>query len=271
MFIKRLVHLLIVAGCLLLLSSGAAGDPDISSLVRQLHRSTDFRMRVQAALQLGKSKDTRATKHLARALDDKNDSVRAAAAAALKTLGDPEALPSLRESRLDRSPAVRRQVKESIISLETRMKEVRVLVQVGTMKDRSSDSSKEMVVVLEHASRKTLQSIRSVNVVGDSDDVMLIAKRRRLPAVMMTGSIRKLQAESSGGSLLYTAKVEYILHRMPEQAIAGKVSGSASARATSAELRDHQRLEKLQSEVLFAAVESALKRAQPALLQVATL
>jgi len=125
--------------------------------------------------------------------------------------------------------------------------------------------------VLEHASRKTLQSIPTVNVVGDSDDVMSVAKRRNLPAVMMTGSIRSLDAQGEGQSLYYTAKVEYVLHKMPEQAIAGKVSGSASARVTSVELSDPNRRNRLRDEVLFAAVESALRRAQPALLQAATL
>lgn len=271
MSLKRLSHVLVTAACLLLIAPGAAGDPNLSSLVHQLGSAGDFRMRVQAALQLGKSKDTRATRPLIRALDDKDVSVRAAAAAALKTLGDPEALPALRENRLDRSPIVRRQVKESIIALETRMKEVRVLVQVGTMKNRTAESSKKAVAVLESASRKTLQSIPTVNVVGDQSDVMQVAKRRKLPAVLMTGSIRTLQAETDGSSTLYTARVEYVLHRMPGQAIAGKVSGTARAKASAAELNDRQRRAKLRDQVLFAAVESALRRAQPALLQAATL
>jgi len=270
MSLKRFARVLIAAASLLFLTQGAWGDPDLSELVQQLGRSNDFRMRVQAALQLGKSKDTRATRPLIKALDDENVSVRAAAAAALKTLGDPEALPALRLNRLDRSEVVRRQVSESIASLETRMKEVRVLVQVGSMKDRSA-AGKKAVGVLDYASRKTLQNIPSVNVVGDSDDVMLVAKRRNLPAVMMTGSIRRLDAEGEGQSLYYTAKVEYVLHRMPGQAIAGKVSGSASAKVTSVELSDPLRRDKLRDEVLFAAVESALRRAQPALLQAATL
>ncbi len=271
MSLKRIPRRVLIASTALLFFSPVAwGDPDLTGLVQQLARSSDFRMRVQAALQLGKSKDTRATRPLVKALDDQNVSVRAAAAAALKTLGDPEALPALKQNRLDRSEIVRRQVQESIVSLETRMKEVRVLVQVGTMKDRSA-SGKQAVVVLDYASRKTLQSIPAVNVVGDSADVMQIAKRRNLPAVMMTGSIRTLDAQGEGPSVFYTAKVEYVLHRMPEQAIAGKVSGSASAKVSSGELSDPLRRDKLREEVLFAAVESALRRAQPALLQAATL
>jgi len=271
MTVNRLLHTLAISLCLLFVTQGASGDLELSQLVNQLQRSGDFRMRVQACLQLGKSKDTRATKALAKALDDKEVSVRAAAAAALKILGDPEALPALRESRLDRSPIVRRQIKESISALERRLKEVRVLVQVGSMKNRTSDRSPAAVLVLEHASRKTLQSIVAVNVIGDAKEAMQQAKRRNLPAVMMTGSIRQLGAEGEGASVLYTAKVEYVLHRMPEQAIAGKVSGTARAKANSSDIKDRRRRQQLQNQVLFAAVESALRRAQPALLRVAQL
>jgi hypothetical protein len=271
MTVKRIVSTVVVSLSLALVAPAASGESGIGSLVHQLARSSDFRLRVQAALQLGKSKDTRATRPLVKALDDKDVSVRAAAAAALKTLGDPEALPALRDNRLDRSPIVRRQVKESIIALETRMKAVRVLVQVGSMKNRTPRAERGVAVVLDQASRKTLQSIEVVNVVGDADETMELARRRNLPAIMMTGSVRKLDAESSGSSVTYTAKVEYILHRMPEQAIAGKVSGSASARATAAEMKDQRRRDKLREQVLFAAVESALRRVQPALLQVAAL
>src|SRR6188472_4494005 len=77
MSLKRFARVLIAAASLLFLTQGAWGDPDLSELVQQLGRSNDFRMRVQAALQLGKSKDTRATRPLIKALDDENVSVRA--------------------------------------------------------------------------------------------------------------------------------------------------------------------------------------------------
>jgi hypothetical protein len=100
---------------------------------------------------------------------------------------------------------------------------------------------------------------------------MMVAKRRKLPAVLLTGTLQKLEAESDGGSLLYTAKVEYVLHKMPEHAIAGKVSGSASAHATPSEISDVRRHAKLRDDVLAAAVDSALRRAPPAILAAASL
>lgn len=256
---------------LVLLAGGAAGESNLDLLIRNLQSGNDFRMRVQAALQLGKTGDTRATRPLSKALDDKNASVRAAAAAALKTLGDPDALPALRESRLDRSPAVRTQIMAAIASIEEQVREVKVLVQLGTMKNRTSKPSQQVADSLKDASRRSLRRLASVGVVAGSDDVMKVAKHRNLPAVLMTGSVSKLQAEKDGSSLLYTAQVEYVLHRMPQHAIAGKVSGSARARASADEISDVRRHAKLRDDVLAAAVDSALRRAPAALLAAATL
>jgi len=271
MRLGKYFRLLLAALALLLLAGGAAGESELDSLIRKLDHGNDFRMRVQAALQLGKSGDTRATKPLGKALDDQNASVRAAAAAALKTLGDPDALPALREARLDRSSAVRQQIQSAIASIEEQVRDVKVLVQLGSMKNRTAKPSSQVTDSLKDASQRSLRRIRTVAVVGASEDVMKIAKRRKLPAVLMTGSISKLEAEQDGSSLLYTAKVEYVLHRMPEHAIAGKVSGSASARASASEISDVRRHAELRDDVLEAAVDSALRRSPPAILAAAAL
>src|SRR6188768_1121471 len=81
--------------------------PGLDELVDQLKSASDFRVRVSAALQLGKSLTGDAAPPLEAALDDSNASVRAAAAAALKNLGDLAALPVLKAHRSDKSEAVR--------------------------------------------------------------------------------------------------------------------------------------------------------------------
>jgi hypothetical protein len=257
--------------CALLLATGARGDTELDSLVRRLASGADFRVRVQAALQLGKTHDPAYTRALGGALDDKNDSVRAAAAAALKTLGDPDAINYLRESRLDRSPAVRRQVRDALDYLEARLREMKVVVKIGKIRNSTTVNSPAAVDTLAQASRRTLGSLDAVGVVGESQDVNEVAKRRKLPALLLTGSIRKMGVEKSGGSLIYSAKVEYVLHRMPAQAIAGRMSGSASTRASAAEASDGRRRAELRDAVLEAAAQSALKRAKPALIAAASM
>jgi hypothetical protein len=63
----------------------------------QLKNASDFRLRTQAALALGASDDPTAASPLCDALDDDNDSVRSAAAAALGKLKSPAGLPCLKD------------------------------------------------------------------------------------------------------------------------------------------------------------------------------
>ncbi len=239
-------------------------------LLRRLKSGDDFRVRVAAALELGRTKTGLAREPLEVALDDENAAVRAAAAAALKALGDSRALPALRAHAKDSSAAVRSTIKTSIAALErsgnSGPEPPRVLVKIGKMKNGSGVGSSALVGELEKASRKKLKDLPGVEVVAEDDDVNTQAKRKRLPAVMVTGRIRKLKAARDGEQIVYSASVEYVMHRMPDQALMGTVSGSASARASTDEASNQKRSAELRSAVLEAAVSSAMRRAPEALL-----
>src|ERR1041384_6251505 len=71
----------------LLLGADARAKPGFAELAERLKSGTDFRVRVQAALELGRP-EKKSLGALVLALDDPHASVRAAAAAALKMLGD---------------------------------------------------------------------------------------------------------------------------------------------------------------------------------------
>jgi hypothetical protein len=225
-------------------------------------------MRVQAALDLGKTKDSHARIPLENALDDEHGAVRAAAAAALKVLGDKAALPALRARKNDSSSSVRSQIKSSIAALESSgssgASKPKVLIKVGQMKNGTSVRSNELVGALEQTSRVKLAELPGVEVVEADSDVNAVAKKKRLPAILLTGRIRKLNAEREGRHVVYSASVEYIVHRMPEQSLMASVSGSASARASAEEARDKKRSADIRTQVLEAAVSSAMRRASEA-------
>jgi hypothetical protein len=255
----------------LLVAPGAfAGDPDISDLVQKLSGGGDFRVRVQAALQLGKLKESKALEPLIKALDDKEASVRAAAAAALKTLGDKRAVEPLREHRLDRSDAVRAQILASITALtaEERKKTAKVFVKLGSIRNGSDTESIAVKAAVE-TSRAKLNELPEVWVLDENEDAEGESKTRKVPLVLVTGRIQKLNVSKQGSEIVYSAQVEYVVHRMPEQAIAGKVSGSASATLTESEAKDKDKRAELRRTVLEAAVASALRRASQALLAAA--
>lgn len=244
--------------------------PALDELVGQLRDGKDFRVRVQAALQLGKTMDPAALPPLVAALDDENASVRAAAVAALETLGDQRAIAPLREHRLDRSEAVRKQIKATLEELEAQAQNTprpKVLVKLGIMKNGSGVKSKRIESDLALASRQKLNELPGVKVLGEGDD----GAGRQTPVVMVTGSVEQLRAAREGSAIVYTAKVEYVLHTMPDQSIAAKVSGSASAQASEQEANDQTRSAQLRKDVLEAAIASALRRAPPALLAAARL
>jgi len=254
--------------CLLSVASAASGA-DTRTLIQRLREGEDFRMRVQAALDLGKTKDPQVRIPLEDALSDQHGAVRAAAAAALKVLGDKAALPALRAKKNDTSPSVRSQIKSSIAALEgssagSSSSKPRVLIKVGPMKNGTSVRSTELVGALEQTSRVKLAELPGVEVVEADSDVNAIAKKKKLPAILLTGRIRKLNAERDGRHVVYSASVEYIVHRMPEQSLMGTVSGSASARASPEEARDKKRSADIRSQVLEAAVTSAMRRASEA-------
>lgn len=260
---------------LLFTVSSAVATPGLDELSDQLKNAPDFRVRVSAALQLGKSLTGDATAPLEAALDDRNDSVRAAAAAALKNLGDQSALDSLKEHRLDRSEAVRAQIKAAIKSLEderTTGPKTKVLVQIGMMKNDSGVKSKRIETELADSSRRKLSELPGVRVLAaDSGSADGKSASEKCPLVMVTGNIQELKASREGRGIRYSASVEYILHTMPEQAIAAKVSGRASATASESEASDAGKLAELRRSVLEAAIASALRRAPPALLAAARL
>jgi len=258
--------------------SSALAAPGMDELIDQLKSSSDFRVRVSAALQLGKSLTGDAAAPLEAALDDSNASVRAAAAAALKNLGDQAALDALKAHRSDKSEAVRAQVKAAIKSLEEERitgPKPKVLIKIGIMKNESGVKSKKIESELADSSRRKLSALPGVRVLApegsETSSEPSASKPSVLPVVMVTGNVSELKASREGRSITYSASVEYVLHTMPEQAIAAKVSGRASATASERESQDAAALAALRRSVLEAAIASALRRAPPALLAAARL
>jgi hypothetical protein len=258
-----------------LLLGTAQAAPQSDELITKLLTGTDFRVRVQAALELGRgASEPDAVQALIRALDDKNASVRAASAAALKSLGASAALAALRAHQNDPSNAVRSQIKTSIASLERAERngsKTQVLVKLGPMRNGTSVKSKNVQAQLVADSRKKLAQLPGVEVLGEGADSARESKRRKAPVVLVEGQIQKLKAARSGREIVYSAAVEYIIHTMPDQSIAAKVTGSASAALSQEEARDSTRSAELRRSVLEAAIESALRRAPRALLAAARL
>jgi len=97
--------------------AAAAGGAKVAEVCRSLE-DTNYKVRVQAALVLGKVGDAGAVPCLVRALADQNKTVRGMAAQALGQIGDPAAREPLRAlGKRDADPFVRAQTEKAVALL----------------------------------------------------------------------------------------------------------------------------------------------------------
>jgi hypothetical protein len=116
MFARSLAAIVIVA--MAFASPSAHAQASFDAQVRNV-KSQDARLRSLAALGLGASNDDRAVSHLCGLLPDPSDTVRQAAAIALKRLNRSAALGCLRSrERVESSKSVLLQIKRAIESIE---------------------------------------------------------------------------------------------------------------------------------------------------------
>ena len=109
----RQLRALVVA--LLLFAAARASADRIDDLTRALMQDPSYKVRVQAALVLGKLNDKRAVPALIQALHDENETVRGVAATSLGRIGDKAAANALMvASTSDASEFVRSQAKRAL-------------------------------------------------------------------------------------------------------------------------------------------------------------
>jgi hypothetical protein len=267
-FWSRGCALVALATALLLALSLPAHAADVATLIDRLKNGEDFRVRVSAALELGRTKKPEARVPLEQALEDANAAVRAAAAAALKALGDKRAIPALERRQKDESAAVRAQIKATIAALRAPPKSgsdgPKLLIKIGKMKNGKGVLNTRYLPTLEKTSREKFGELPGVALIESAEDPPANGKKK-LPMVMVSGQLRRLNTSREGSEIVFSAMVEYIVTRIPEQAILGTVSGSASTKASQSEANDKQKSAELERIVVTAAIESAVRRAPEAL------
>jgi hypothetical protein len=254
-----------------LVSETALSVGSVRDLVAKLEKGVDFRVRVQAALELGKTGDKQAQRALEEALDDDNAAVRAAGAAALKVLGFRDSIKALEKHRKDPSPAVRSQVATSIDALKAiaakKDEKPEVLIQLGKIQNGGRVKSASIDDHVARASRQKLDELPGVDLVDESSRSTRSKARKQgePPVVMVTGRVKKLEHETQGRTIVYSASIEFVVHQMPGQAIKGVVSGSARASSDVSDSSDRAAIEDLRLSALEAAIESAMKNAPAAI------
>ncbi len=235
----------------------------------------DFRVRVGAALALGRSRAPDVRVPLEKALNDPHPTVRTAAAAALAAVGDVAAVPAL-ERRLnsESSESVRSQIRSTIGKLRgkdesggagaaaTGSAKPRYALAIGSMKNLSGVRGPELGNVMRASAQKRAQELAGALLVEDA------AKGKGMPVLVLDGSLTKLaQQAHPNGSVAFTARVEFTVRKVPENTLKGALSGAATSLGTAKSVAARQGLVALQDQAVEGAVESAMRGANEGLIQ----
>jgi hypothetical protein len=252
---------------LLTLVAHEAPAQNAAAAAQDLETADDFRIRVSAALTLGRTHPPGARALLERALADQHPAVRIAAAAALAALGDPAAIPAMQQRmRTESSPSVRSQLQAAITALassgEGKWAATRYVVTIGDMRNRSGVRGDQAASVLRTATNAHAQSIPGALLTDPSDATTLQqAAARHVPVLLIDGSLQRLSQAQRNTEVSYHAQVDFSMRRVPEQVLRGMLSGSATSVGSVSSLHDPGIVRMLQDQAIDGAVESALRGA----------
>jgi hypothetical protein len=236
---------------------------------RELTESPDFRVRVQAALRLGRA-GASSRPDLETGLRDAHPAVRVACAAGLGTIGDPASIPALeRALKSETYGTVKSAMKETIDKLRgasavkspdsaMSLAGAKYVVQLGSMRNISGVRADDLDSVMRSAARAKAGTIKGALIVDGSDpNVVKRATEKRIPVLQVDGNLTKLtQAVGTDGSTVVSAKVDMSIRKLPGQTLKGTVSGNASG-SGGTRVSD-QGVRELQNRVVGGAVESAV-------------
>lgn len=268
---RRIVGLAILAlGGVVVGAPTPAAAQDLQQAYRDLATGADFRVRLAAALTIGKSGHPGARPALEKALEDPHPAVRAGAAAGLGAVGDPGAITALRAAGARESTAsVKSQIETTIARLSTGARtgggKTKFLVALGRMDNRSGVTTPALASALKTTTRNKLSQIPGVELLADGADATGESKRRGAPVFLLDGTLTQLNKSQRDSDVAYAARVEYMIRRAPEHSLKGTMTGRAEALADARSVRGASEIAQLQLDAVAAAIDSALKGAPPAL------
>ncbi len=260
--VQRAIVAIVLFAALLAFAPVSLADGN-AQLKRDVVTGSDFRIRLSAALALGKKKDVTAVSALSQALKDQSGAVRAAAAAALGLVGDPLALPALESARSSEKEATTKAQIEKAIATLKGMKRTKYIVSIGKVENKSGNP--KVSSLFQSAVKTELGKVPGIELVGSEREAAQRAKEKNLPTMAVDSRLTLLTKSNSGSDVAIAAKVEFLIRKIPEQSLKATVKGDAKALANSRSVKGEAELAELQNDAVNAAVQSALKGAPTAI------
>lgn len=225
----RRILLLAVALTVVLAAGDARSQADsIARMSRELRNNEDFRVRTQAALALGASKDKRAVTPLCEGLEDANTTVRAAAAAGIGklALGGADCLKARLE--YETSASVKSVIEKALEKVRSSQRpavtaETRYYVAVGPTTDKTGRGGAEIDDMVRAALEQKTAGLEGY-VVAPRDETAtqakaVVQKFKNLKAFFLWPKV--MPPDYSGGKL--TVRFEIAVFTYPGKAMKGTI------------------------------------------------
>jgi len=217
------------------LATGAAGAASkTGQICRSLGEDTNYKVRVQAALVLGKLGDAAAVPCLLAALRDPNKTVRAMAAQALGQVGDASALDSLRGLfQRDADPFVRTQAEKAVAMLSGPAgapRKLKMYLNFGPFTGGVKTAAGEPVRIVHDTLQAELGKLPVVSLSPTADTGKNGANGGAM-AFWIDGNVTRLDEAAGGTSSEISCGVKVMVARWPSKSIISWTSAEASVQA----------------------------------------
>lgn len=226
-----------LAGLWLALAAPTAYAGKVEDLSKILSEDSSYKVRVQAALVLGKLGDRNAVAALAKALNDENNTVRAVAAQALGRIGAPEAGEHLKRALTrEKDKFVRSQLERSLAGLgresgDTSQK-ANLYLEFGPFSGGSKSATPAVLEVLRAALRQKLGGLKGVAFSLSPEEKASFVKSGRM-GFLIDGNVTQLDESMVGGAVEVNCDVKVMVARWPSKSIIMWTSAGAAVQGGS--------------------------------------
>lgn len=236
-----------LAVLLLLILVGRAAADKIDDLTRALMQDSSYKVRVQAALVLGKLGDKRAVPALIQALRDENETVRGVAATSLGRIGDKSSASALMvASTSDTSEFVRAQARKALDvvangggegdgALTAAPPKAGAKYYVAIDFSATGKGGAEYSRMVRQALQQELQKLPAVtlSVAGGGAPSASVLASRHLQGFVVDGNIQRLSASPAGGQMQIDCDLKALVATFPDRSIKMMTTEGASLQTGS--------------------------------------
>lgn len=222
-----------------------------------------FKVRLQAAIVIGKHEIKEAAPALRRSLGDEHEAVQAAALVSLGRLGDQESRTHMVQLLNHRSKLVARASEKSLILLDKALpRRPAYLLSIARPKLPAGVASSRALRLIR-VFRKRLEATEGVVASAGEEDVLhdkeLAAhlRKRRLMGMLLQPRLSKLTAEDEGGRTVVYATVNIMLSTLVDKRLEFSAGGEANAWIEGDHVSEDERLD-LETEVIQASADAAI-------------